>query len=290
MWRAGAYASDLATVGTTIPGATSGSPADGYKFGTIFTLGQSGTAVDFGFYATGGSAAEHLVPVVYNADSAGNPTTLALTGADVVVAAGQAAGWVRSTLPTTTLAPGKYLLGLLSGPTGSGAAISLRPRPGERVVQPEPVPDAVVVLGDAERVEPVAERVPRVPAGKRAADPAAEQRAAGDQRDGAAGADAGGEQRRVDDSPTGYAYQWRRCDTSGGAAAPTSPARPARTTCWRPPTSARRCAWSVTATNAGGPAAPPTSAATGVVSAAAAGLPPGTTTARHRRRLQRLHA
>jgi hypothetical protein len=60
--------------------------------------------------------------VIYSTDGSGRPASLVATGSEVTVAAGQAAGWVTSTLPATTLPAGAYVLGLNSGPNGAGAA------------------------------------------------------------------------------------------------------------------------------------------------------------------------
>jgi hypothetical protein len=110
------------TLGVTTIGSSSSVPASGYKFGSVFPLSSAGVASDFRFYARGGSAGQSFVPVIYSADSSGNPANLVAQGAAVTVGANQAAGWVTSTLPANvTLSAGSYLLGLLSGSNGSSA-------------------------------------------------------------------------------------------------------------------------------------------------------------------------
>src|SRR5262249_47460414 len=99
-------------------------PFAGYRFGSVFTLSETGTLVDFKWYGSGGSADQRFTPVVYATDASGNPTTLLASRSEVMITAGQAAGWVTSTLPSTTLQPGKYLLALTSGPTSAGASIA----------------------------------------------------------------------------------------------------------------------------------------------------------------------
>jgi lysophospholipase L1-like esterase len=108
--------------GNTSVGSTWVSPGAGFKFGSVFRLSESGTLVDFKWYTRGGSSSQRFTPVVYSTDASGNPTSLVATGSEVTVGAGQAAGWVTSTLPATALPAGQYLLGLLSGPNGSGAS------------------------------------------------------------------------------------------------------------------------------------------------------------------------
>jgi hypothetical protein len=104
---------------------TSTPPAVGsqFEFGTVFTLGQAGTTVDLQFYARGGAADQSFIPVVYAADAAGNPTTLVLTGTQVTVKTTDGPQWFKVQLPAKTLAPGNYLLGLMSGETSAGAVL-----------------------------------------------------------------------------------------------------------------------------------------------------------------------
>jgi hypothetical protein len=111
------------TLGNTVAGAVTVRPGANYKFGSVFALSQPASTVDFKFYVAGGTAAQKFTPAIYNVDSSGTPTTLVTNGAEVTVAAGQAAGWVTSTLPTVALVPGSYMLALLSGPTDSGAIL-----------------------------------------------------------------------------------------------------------------------------------------------------------------------
>lgn len=110
-----------ATFGSTTIGANFSSPGTGYKFGSVSTLTQPATATSISFYTRGGGSAQKFSPVIYNADASGNPRSFVAMGAEVTVSAGQAPGWVSSALPNLLLTPGKYLLGLLSGPAGSGA-------------------------------------------------------------------------------------------------------------------------------------------------------------------------
>jgi FG-GAP-like repeat len=111
-----ASAAATATFGNTTIGSLSAAPGPNYKFGSVFALGEAGTAVSFSWYTKGGSTSQKFLPVVYNADSSGNPTTLLAKGAEVTVATNQAAGWVTSGLPAAALVKGNYLLGLMSGP------------------------------------------------------------------------------------------------------------------------------------------------------------------------------
>ncbi len=118
------------TFGNTTPGSASGAPGSNINFGSVYPLAEQGVTVTFNFYASGNASDQSYVPVVYNVDGTGNPTTLALQGDPnnpVIVPAGAEPGWFSTPLPATTLPPGDYLVGLLSGPTGGGANIFFDP-------------------------------------------------------------------------------------------------------------------------------------------------------------------
>ena len=120
---AGSSGGSAGTLGNTVAGSVTVRPSSNYKFGSVFVLSQPVTTVDFKFYVAGGTVAQKFKPVIYTVDGSGAPTTLVASGAEVTVAAGQAAGWVTSTLPAVALVPGSYMLALLSGPTDSGAIL-----------------------------------------------------------------------------------------------------------------------------------------------------------------------
>jgi lysophospholipase L1-like esterase len=108
------------TFGMTTPGTAQDNPSNGYKFGSIYTLPVAATITDFKWYVSGGTSSQAFVPVIYSV-SGGAPTALLAQGSPLTIAANQAAGWVTVALPATTLQPGSYLLGLLSGPNSLGA-------------------------------------------------------------------------------------------------------------------------------------------------------------------------
>ena len=112
-----------ASFGKTTVGASPDVASTGYKFGSIFALTQSGTAVSFHFYVRGGITSQRFTPVLYAVDAGGNPSTLVAQGAEVQVNANQAAGWITSIFPQVALSSGSYLLGLVSGPDSSGATL-----------------------------------------------------------------------------------------------------------------------------------------------------------------------
>ena len=109
--------------GASAPGALSAQPGSGYKFGTVFTASASGTSVDFRAYVSGGSAVQRFTPAVYSV-SGGNPAQLLGTGNEFTIAAGQAAGWITSTLTKVTLVAGSsYTLVLVAGDNSNTAHI-----------------------------------------------------------------------------------------------------------------------------------------------------------------------
>jgi hypothetical protein len=109
--------------GNTTPGNMSGDVGLSIELGSVFTLGSTAAPVDFKFYASGGTGDQKFLPIVYNADGAGQPTSLVMSGHEVNVPAGAPAQWFSSPLPVQTLPPGNYLLGLMSGPVRNNAQI-----------------------------------------------------------------------------------------------------------------------------------------------------------------------
>ena len=85
------------TFGAVAAGASSAGPGAGYKFGSSYPLSVGGSATSFEFWARGGAASQSFTPAIY-ASSGSAPTSLVATGATVVVAANQPAGWVTSSL------------------------------------------------------------------------------------------------------------------------------------------------------------------------------------------------
>jgi hypothetical protein len=112
--------------GAPVAGASSALPGAGYKFGSAYALAAAGTVTQFQFFASGGAAAQSFTPAIYSS-SGGSPGSLLAVGATVTVAAGQAAGWVSSALPATSLAAGSYFLVLVSGAAGNSAAVYFDP-------------------------------------------------------------------------------------------------------------------------------------------------------------------
>ena len=112
--------------GAPVAGASLALPGAGYKFGSAYTFQAAGTVTQFQFFASGGGAAQSFTPAIYSS-SGGSPGSLLAVGATVTVAAGQAAGWVSSALPATSLAAGSYFLVLVSGAASNSAAIYFDP-------------------------------------------------------------------------------------------------------------------------------------------------------------------
>jgi hypothetical protein len=111
------------TFGATTPGSSFTGTGTGYKLGTIVTAPAAGTVTTFRFYAAGGTTDQKFTPAVY-AVTNGTPGALLARGQEITIRAGQAAGWITSTLPTFTLNNGtSYLIALVVGTTTNSAHV-----------------------------------------------------------------------------------------------------------------------------------------------------------------------
>ena len=272
--------SSLGTFGNTAPGSSSMRPSAGYNYGSVFRLSETAKTIDFKFYAGGGSAAQRFTPLIYNVDSSGAPTTLVTSGAEVTVAAGQAAGWVISTLPVVPLAPGSYMLALLAGPTDSSATVNYTtvgdPAAGQHnaivypYTYPTPPADWGVTQNDSHLSSfyvdyttsgstgsaPVNTNLPVISG-------TAQQ-----------GQSLSGSNGNWSNNPTSYRYQWQRCNPSGASCTSIAAGTSASYTAALADL-AHTLRVVVIASNAVGPSSPATSTATAVVSVStsASGVP-----------------
>jgi hypothetical protein len=207
-----------AVFGKTTIGASTNSPGSGAKFGTIYNLAAGGATVSFSWYARGGSADQKLVPVVYATDGSGNPSSLVAQGAELTIRAGQSAGWVTSALPSVTLAPGNYLLGMLSGTTSQGAVDYYDPTPNTNYWNLNTYPTPSAAWGQI-NVSAAAwsAYVTYIPA--QAVDPPqplSPPTVSGNTVEGQVLTATSGS---WSNAPSSYAYRWRRCDSAGAACA-----------------------------------------------------------------------
>ncbi|MGE0879349.1 MAG: hypothetical protein AB7O61_11935, partial [Acidimicrobiia bacterium] len=248
--------------GQTTPGALSVGPDAGYKFGSAFALAETANVQSFTWYVRGGSVSQSFVPVVYRTDASGNPTTLAVTGAAVTIAANQAANWVTSALPATSLTPGTYFLSLISGPSNGGASNYYDSVTNGGVWNTNAYPNPSATWGTINRENlRWSFYVSYTPA----APPAPPQNTVlpaitGTNR---AGSTLTASTGTWTNSPTSFAYLWQRCDASGNACVnlPTATSATYGLTATDVDATMRVV---VTATNSGGPASA-TSAATAVI-------------------------
>ena len=205
----------LATFGLTSVGSSSDVPTAGYKFGSIYTLSGPGRTVSFSWYTRGGAADQRFVPVVYSVNSGGAPAGLLAQGTEVVVRASQPAGWVTSALPAVDLQPGRYLLGLLAGPTTHGAVTFYTATPGTNYWNANAYPTPSASWG-ALNVSAAAwsAYVTYQPALAATGPPVVQTPPS------ISGSAQAGQSLEADRGVWGgqvdsYAFQWRRCDSSG---------------------------------------------------------------------------
>jgi hypothetical protein len=109
-------------MGSTTIGGSATAMSVNAKRVSKFPLSKSATITSVKIYIDGGGATSGSEParaIVY-ADSAGAPGARLATSSEVVITAGQAAGWVQFKLPTSVLlTAGSYWLGLHSGGTSA---------------------------------------------------------------------------------------------------------------------------------------------------------------------------
>ena len=133
--------------GATAAGAQQDAPGAGYRFGSIYSLFEPAVLTTFRFYAQGGAASQSFVPVLYNVDSNGVPTSLVAQGAEVTVPANAPPGWKTAGLPASTIYPGRYVLGVLSGPNSSGATLYYGSETDGGMYNPNVYPTAAATWG-----------------------------------------------------------------------------------------------------------------------------------------------
>ncbi len=211
-------AAATATFGNPSVGTSSDTPGSGYKFGSVYALPQDGTTMSISWYARGGRVAQRFTPVVYRTDSTGNPSTLVAKGAEVQIGANKPAGWVTSALPQVALTKGNYLLGLLSGPQGQQAGIYYSPATNSGIWNANAYPNPTTSWGQLNRDSATWSIYVAYVAANATPPPANSSLPAisGTAQVGRALSASTGDWTN---NPTDYAYQWRRCNTSGGGCA-----------------------------------------------------------------------
>jgi hypothetical protein len=199
-----------ANFGNTTIGTSTTTPGAGYKFGSVYNLSQAGTTVSFSWYTRGGSSTQKMMPVVYTVDSSGNPSTLVSKGAEVTIAAQKAAGWVTSTLPAVALAKGNYLLGLMSGPTGTQVFDYMTPTANAAYWNPNTYGSPTTVWGGINHENSAysfyVTYTPSV-----VVSPPANTAAPGISGTSQIGQALTSSTGSWTNSPTSYSYQWQRC-------------------------------------------------------------------------------
>ena len=235
-----------------------------------YSLASSTSLGKVSAYLRGGGSASAVRAVVYG-DAGNRPGVFVAVSEPVTVAAGQAAGWVDFPVSgSPTLAAGQYWLGLWSAATsvlGSYASV-----PGSGFYAPAPFsasgsPPASWPgggSGDSLSYSVYA----TLGAGASAPVPSNTGLPA------ITGAPSEGQQLTAStgvwtDSPTGYAYQWQRCNSSGASCVPVGAGSASYLLVSGDVGSTIRVA--VTASNAAGSSAPATSAPTAVVQSAVSG-------------------
>jgi Fibronectin type III domain len=257
-----------ATFGKTTVGGAADPIASDRKRVNSYALSAAGTVTKLAVYLepTATSGTEALKGVIY-ADASGSPGALLTSTNELSFSSTEAAGWYDLPLASgLSLQPGKYWLGLISGASTSVAAFVYDSVSGSRDYNANaygsgPSNPFGSFSADAEQMSIYASYTP-------AASPPPPTNTSPPQISGVAqvGQTLSTSNGSWSGSPSGYAYQWSRCDTTGAGCASIAGATGQRYTAGGGDAGSRLSA-AVTATNSGG-SATAVSAATATVQSA----------------------
>jgi thermitase len=264
-----------ATFGKTTVGASSdyGIFAN-YKVVNPATLTVAGSVTKLGVYAIPGIASpspQALEGVIY-ADSGGSPGALVARGPEVIYRGNSnGAGWLELPLSApTALSPGKYWLGFITGASSEGMGYTYDSVANSRAYNENaytsgPTNPFGSFTEDSEQASIYATYIP---AGQKISPPTntAPPTISGTAQTGQTLKASTGSWT---ESPTGYAYQWQRCEATGASCAPISAAT-AQTYALGAADLGKTLRVAVTASNGAGVSTPATSAQTAVIKQAPA--------------------
>jgi parallel beta helix pectate lyase-like protein/fibronectin type III domain protein len=212
-------AAGAVVLGRQIPGSQWFAMGADYKRSSRFALSEAGSATALVAYLDGwgGTGGSQQVRFALYADQAGEPGALLAQSAVGTIAAGAAASWVKlPLLNAVSLAAGSYHLAILSGQTGGVARYSREPLSNALrsvgdsfadgasnpygLAGPDDYQVAIYAVVSATVVAAPVNLSPPVISGT-----------------AVVGAVLSASQGVWANAPTGYAYQWRRCNSSGAS-------------------------------------------------------------------------
>ncbi len=202
-----------------------------YKIGGRYSMPEGGTLTSFSSYFRGGPAPQDFTPAIYRVDTGGIPTRLVVLGNTFTVPAGAAAGWFTSALTSpVAVTAGTYVLTFLGGNTDRGAVpyfyipgqsigfanINFDLTPGDPLFNQ-------ISLVPSDPFGPITHFAGELPKAYVTYTTAASSTAAPGNTalPGLGGTAQLGASLTVStgnwtNSPTGFTYQWQRCDSGGG--------------------------------------------------------------------------
>jgi hypothetical protein len=204
------------TFGKTTIGASSDNATAGWKRVTNFTIGQSVSVTKLTIYLARVAAGQQVLRGVIYADQNGAPAALVAVSSEVSLGSSATTGWFD--LPfafPVTLPAGAYWLGVIVGPTTNTFALRYDSVTNSSAVAPDTYGDGPSdPFGppsryDAEQMSVYATYSPPGPTPPENTLPPAVSGSA------VQGQTLSASQGSWSNNPTGYAYQWRRCDTNG---------------------------------------------------------------------------
>ncbi len=200
------------------------------KIGGRYSLPEGGTLSSFSGYFAGGPSTQQFIPAVYRVDASGLPTRLVVVGNPVSVPAGAPAGWFTASLASAVqVSAGTYVIAFNGGDTDRGAipyfyipAQSIgysninsnlaegTPGFGEPMLTPsDPFGTVTHFAGE-------------LPKAYITYTPSSAATSANTALPGLGGISQQGQALTVStgswsNSPTGFTYQWQRCDSGGSS-------------------------------------------------------------------------
>jgi thermitase len=254
---------------TTVGASTDGGIFSGYKVVHAATMPSAGSVTKLSLYAVPGvnSPSPQALRAVIYADSGGSPGALLATGPEVTYQGSvNGSGWFELPLAAPlALSPGTYWLGFITGTTTEGLGYRYDTVAGSRAYNTNPFANGPTnPFGTATKDSEQASIYATYTTNAQQPSPPANTSPPTISGIAQVGQTLSAASGSWSESPSGYAYQWQRCNSSGLSCAAVGGAT-AQTYALSAADLSSTMRVAVTASNSAGSSAPASSAATAVV-------------------------